>query len=212
MEQCLNMQEIAALAGLATDDPRRRHLESCPHCRGMAEALGTFLSPGDTSDLDDLAGADVDLWTRLAAAMDTPAAAPVVARPRRRRGWLALAAVLAVASLGLAAADLAHFREFLAPRTGERLRGEPAATDLVSTPVDDGLRLAWSAAPTAETFVFVFLAADLEDVGRLTSPAPVLEITGESLPAAASLCQVFAVAQGDTIARSAIVRLRPARE
>lgn len=209
MERCFEIREIAALAGLPADDPRLRHLEKCPRCRSLAQAHAEFLDPGDTSDLAGLAAADAELQQRLGAAL---AAEPARIVPvRRRRVWLAAAAVLALCAVGLAASDLLRLRDGKVLQEGARLRGDDEVADLVVTEVDTGLQLVWPDAPEVETIIYVFLDGDLAEIGRRDSTGN-LTLDAAAPEARAVFCQALAVAQGDTLARTAIVRLRPARE
>lgn len=213
MEHCHEITELADLAGLPAGDPRRRHLESCPRCRGLAAAQGLFLEPGDTSDLEDLGGADAELARRLDPVL---AASPSgAARPARRRGpWYALAAVLAVGAIGLTTSELLRMRDGAGPRVGERLRGAETA-GLEVTVAAANVQIAWPDAPVlpdAGFFVFSLLGPGLEEIGRRVVQQPGFAGPVADLPPATAFCQAFAVSQGDTVARSGIVALRPARE
>lgn len=203
MERHLDMREIVDLARLPAGDPRRRHLDECQQCRGLAVAQGIFLDPGDTSDLPDLAAADAELADRLDAAL---ADRPVVVARRRRGAWYALAAVLALCAVGLAAGDLFRSGEGDEPLVGTRLRGE-AAVGLVATATADSVRWSWSDAPAAETYVFDLLDADLGTVDSYAAPGPTFTAAVADLPGEASFCQAFAVSHGDTLARTPIAAL-----
>ncbi len=48
-ENCIDIRDIPNLIGPSEDDPRRRHLNDCPRCRGVAEAFGL-----DCKAIDDL--------------------------------------------------------------------------------------------------------------------------------------------------------------
>ena len=209
MDRCFDTREIPTLTGLAADDPRRRHLEACPRCRALAQAYAEFLDPGDTSDLEDLSALDAELARRLDK---TIAESPVlVIRRRRRRTWMAAAAVLAACALGLAAGELLRLREGILPSEGDHLRGEAVASGLVVTTTADGWILTWPDAPEFDLVVYVFLSDSLEEIGRRTATGE-LALAADDPLARAIFCQALAVAQGDTLARSAIVRLHPARE
>jgi len=213
MEHCHEIAELANLAGLPAGDPRRRHLESCPRCRGLAAAQGLFLEPGDTDDLEDLDGAEAELARRLDQVLAAPPA--TAAGPVRRRGpWYALAAVLAVGAIGLTTGELLQMRGGSAPAVGERLRGEEAIV-LKVTVAAANVQVTWSDAPLLPDdgfFVFSLLGPGLEEVGRRVVQQPGFAGPVAGLPPAAAFCQAFAVSSGDTVARSGIVALRPARE
>ena len=208
MECRRDIQEIANLSGLPADDPRRRHLDECPRCRGLAEAQALFLQPGDTDDLDGLGASDAQLQERLASALSQPPAR--TGRVRRRRLWLAAAAVLAVCAIGLAADDLLRQRLLAPPQVGERLRGTESASDLILTSGDGRLHLTWPTAPAADTYRFVFFDAASHEIGgrsvEHTADEPVTcELRREDLPAAVRFYQVYAISYGDTVARSSMV-------
>ncbi len=210
MESCFDIRKIPDLAELPTEDPRRRHLAECPRCRGLAEAHALFLAPGDTSDLEDLAQADAELQGRLAETWALPSQATSPLRGQRR--WLALAAVLAVCALGLTAGEVLRLRQGAMPRLGENLRGGDALSAVTVALQDNVLQFTWPDAPAADSYVFVFLGADLAETGRRTGTQALLALPTVDLPDTTAFCQVFAVSRGDTVARSAIVRTPPARE
>ncbi len=210
MESCFDIRKIPDLARLSTEDPRRRHLAECPRCRGLAEAQALFLAPGDTSDLAGLAQADAELQSRLAATLALPSTAASPLRGRRR--WLALAAVLTVCALGLTTGEVLRLRQGKMPRPGENLRGDDALSGVTVAVQEDVLQLTWPDAPTADSYLYIFLGADLAETGRHVGAQAFLALPLEDLPTATTFCQIFAVIRGDTVARSAIVRTPPARE
>lgn len=209
MERCYETHEIPELTGLAEDDPRRRHLAACPRCRALAQAYAEFMTPGDPTDLENLADLDAELARRLEW---TLASSPApVTRVRRRRSWMAAAAVLALCALGLAAGDLLRLRGGDLPSAGNHMRGEVASSGLVVTDTGDGYVLTWPDAPESELVVYVFLGDSMEEIGRRTAGGELVLAADDPL-ARATYCQALAVAEGDTLARSSIVRLHPARE
>ena len=210
MEHCYEPGHLPDPSDLPADDPRRRHLETCPRCRGRVAARELFLTPGDTGDLEGLAAADAELARRLEAALARPTQAAGVSS--RRRFWYALAAILALGTVGLTVSEIQRLREGSLPRVGERLRGDEPATQVEVTAGEQGLRLSWAAAPPAETYLFRFLGADLADVGQRVASRSSLALAVSDLPAGGVFCQVFALSHGDTLARSAIVRIQPQRE
>ncbi len=210
MERCFDIRQIPDLAALPAADTRRGHLAECPRCRGLAEAHGLFLAPGDTSDLEGLAQADAELQRRLAEAWALPPQA--ASSMHRRRRWLALAAVLAVCALGLTAGEVLRFRQGMMPQPGENLRGDDTLAEVTVTRQGDLLHFAWTDAPAADSYLVAFLGADLAEINRRVSAQASVAVPTADLPPTAAFCQIFAVTRGDTVARSAIVRIQPARE
>lgn len=210
MEHCIDIRDIPNLADLPAGDPRRRHLDACPRCRGLAEAHGLFMEPGATTDLEGLADADVELQRRLTEALAARSTAR--ARSPRRRLWLALAAVLALCAVGLTTTEVLRLRNGAPPRVGERLRGDTEATGLAASTQNGTLHLAWTGAPAADAYVYVLFGADLVEIARHAGPEPTLALATVDLPAAAGFCQALAVSQGDTLARSTLIPILSARE
>jgi hypothetical protein len=209
-ERCHDPADLVDLAGLPPGDPRRGHLETCPRCRGLAEAQGLFLEPGDTSDLPDLAAADAELAARLETALAAEPARTI--RPERRRApWYALAAALALCALGVATADLLDLRLGGGPRVGERIRGG-ATADLLVTADDGVLHGAWADAPTADSYVLELLDADLTTIDRREVAGPEFTQPIADLPPGAAYCRLAAVSSGDVLARSGLVAFDPAGE
>ncbi len=119
---------------------------------------------------------------------------------------MALAAVLALCAVGLTTSELLQLRDGDLPEVGRHQRGGSQADGLTVVSTAGGIQLAWSEAPMADTIVYVFMSADMAEVGRRTAPGALQLVTDDSL-AAASYCQAFAVLQGDTVGRSSITSL-----
>ena len=209
-DQCLDPGEIGEIAGLPADDPRRRHLDTCPHCRGLARALDIFLEPGNTSDLGDVAGADAELQARLATAIPGRSTGT---NPSTSRRWpmLAMAAVLALCALGLTATEILRQRDSALPQLDRRQRGDSRDTRLIVVRTTNGLHIAWPGIPAADEVVYVFLSDDMDELGRHVAPGVLQLAVGDQL-SAATYCQAFAVLQGDTVGRSGITGLMTNRE
>lgn len=208
-DRCFEPHELQDAAGWDSGDARRRHLEACARCRGTAHALGVFMEPGETSYLEGLATANAELEARLAADLGTRSAAPVA--PRRRWPALALAAVLALCAVGITTSEVLRSRRAELPVPGQGLRGDAAATGVTVHRTPGELRLRWDGAPTSDSMVYLFLDDGLGELGRRASDD--LLILPEDDPlASAPFCQALAVAEGDTVGRSSIVRLTAGRE
>jgi hypothetical protein len=210
MERCYDIRDLPDLASLPADDPRRIHLAVCPKCRGQADALAVFLGPGETSDLEDLASADARLQQRLAAAWVTPA--PVVSAQRRRLRWYGLAAVLAVCALGLTTGELLRLRPGIPLRVGDHLRGAEEATGLTVGAQDAVWQATWADAPIADSYVLLWLGNELSTIASVEATKPEFSAPIADLSPDVRFCQAFAVSHGDTLGRSAIVRIQPVRE
>ena len=95
---------------------------------------------------------------------------------------------------------------------GARLRGDDNTIDLVNTEREDGLLLEWPDVPESHHIIYYFLDENLAEVGRRSSATGRLILGAADPKTQAIFCKALAVAEGDTVARTAIVRLRPARE
>jgi hypothetical protein len=210
-EPRIRPEDLAELAALPPDDPRRRALDESPRAAALLRAYQEFVAPSgplppgadpEAAEAHLLAALERELGVPLGA---EPAAAPaatprgqartIVDEPGRPFAWLwgprarpafALAAVTVAA---LAAWTL------VGPRGREEspvLRGggdtaavttAPAA--LAASPLDDGrVRLAWTATPGATEYAVVFLGADLSELARVEGLAhPELVLDPAALPA-----------------------------
>ena len=204
--QCFDPQDLDRIVRLPVDDPRRRHVDDCARCRGLLKAMETFLDPGNTSDLPDLATADAELSARLERAMSGRRRSGL--RPRRRQAGLAVAAALALCAVGLATSDFLRLGVTEAPVPGQYERGASSGSEVAMTPHANGIHLNWPEASEAESIVYVFLTAEMSELGRALASGPLIVAEDDPL-ARAEFCQALAVAQGDTIGRSTITRLSP---
>lgn len=238
-KECYPVEALADIDGLAADDPQRRHLADCPRCRARLAEYRSFVAavapPGaDPDDADRqltaflvrAAAAEgmVPAAGRAAGRAAEPAVRPPAGRsrgPRRVLLWrpaLALAAVI-VGVLGV-------WRAVDPGWTGSGarvLRGDSPALAAapvlqpVSTLPDGRWRLAWSAVEGADGYTVVLHAADLTEVSRLEAGARTTLVldrpSAATSPAgrAPSLWRVVARRGGDTLARSGLAPLGPAR-
>lgn len=207
-DQCLDALELDEIIRLPQDDPRRRHVDGCPRCRGLARALGIFLEPGDASDLKDLGGADSELKSRLASVLPFPKRTSP--RPGRRIG-MAVAAVLALCAVGLGTSELLRTQDGALPETGQYQRGGGFSGSASASATADGVRLDWSDAPPAESIVYIFLSTEMSELGRRESPGA-LDLDLNDPLARAPFFQALAIVRGDTVGRSGISRLTPTPE
>jgi len=221
---CIEPQEVPVVLALPDQDPRRRHLDTCLHCRALAHAYREFMDPTDPGSLPDLEAVDAELKNRLAAVLEGEFASPRTSRPPlrnrlvagrtpRARAWLAMAAVLAVCAGVFLARDAVLLRDARLPGGTGLARGEAdapvGALDVAWVRDGDRWQLQWIPLAAVDATVVVFFDASLREVGRTTgSTAPALLAAAE-VPATARYLQVLAVAAGDTVARSAILAARP---
>lgn len=86
--RCPDPLELDLVLRLPENDPRRLHVNSCPRCRGLVNAMETFLDPGGVPELDGLPAADDELAARLDEALPLPGnsfSSPPLPADRSRR-------------------------------------------------------------------------------------------------------------------------------
>jgi len=222
--RCFDPQEFPAILALPPADPRRRHLETCLHCRALLHAYTEFMDPSDPEAFGDLAAVDAELANRLAAIVEGGVPAPRADAPTGRawscrpRAVLAVAVVLAVCAGIFLARDAVLLRDSRLPAGSAGLeRGGSDGSDGSDGQVETGWtrdgdlwRLSWPAVAGAESTVVVFYDGGLHEVGRSTATATAPRVLArDAVPAGAEYLQLLFVAAGDTVARSAILAARP---
>ena len=213
-EICLTAAELPAVMALPSDHPRRRHLETCPHCRALRHAFAEFLDPsgGDDPELDD---ADARLGARVQAALDERA------HDRQAEDWSRFftprGALLAAAAVVVFCAGILAVREAVL-RHDARL---PEGFGLVRGPVADstgtrwlqtaaGWRLTWDSAQNGIPVLQV-LDGDLRELARRPFDSDnMTNLVLGALPAGAAYLRLLFVDAGDTVARSALIAAQPA--
>jgi len=207
---CIEPKDLPVILSLPAQDDRRRHLETCLHCRAMVHAYEEFMDPDPVHPGRDLVVADAELAERLAAIIEGPR--PQAARRRYydQRAWLAAAAVLLVCAGIFLARDAVLLRDARLPEGGGVVRGEVEdPTQLAWVQDDDGWQLTWRV-DTPGAPVVVFLDADLEETERRPLAASgSARVTAVSAPTGAVYLQLVFEAEGDVVARSAVVSARP---
>ena len=201
---CIEPKDLPGVLALSAHDDRRRHVETCLHCRAMVHAYEEFMDP-DVGGLDlDVNAAEAELAARLAGRL----------AGRRRffgeRAWLAAAAVLLVCAGIFLARDATLLHNARLPEGGGVVRGESDdPTELAWVEADDGWRLTWRAETPGSPMV-VFLEANLEELGRRPLAEPGSVLASEiAPPAKAVYLQLIFEAEGDVVARSSVVTARP---
>jgi hypothetical protein len=217
---CYRDEEIAGLASLPEEDPRRAHLAECPACRALLASYLEFLrEPGD--EVPGLAAADAALAgaierEALGAAREAPG--PRVAQRARsglletlgtlvrRPAWVAAFAAVVIAGVWLAAG----------PRLGtERVwRGSvapaPRGPDLLATVHDQGrtISLEWTPVDGATGYRLRISGDDLSEIARfevgevLRHELRAGDLVGVPPRMPVLFVQVEALRGGDTIAVS----------
>ncbi len=213
---CIPAVEIGTAATAPPDDPRRRHLASCPRCRALAREYAAFMNPGPLPAAARGDWAATALARRLAQEIGTPGGVIVPLRPRTRRFalppralWAAAAVLVACAGIFLAR-DLAEDLNPRVPPGPAILRGEadaPLALTVTSVAGASGAwDLAWTAPAGADANVVVLYDAALRELGRRDlGPRTSLALDPRAWPEAASAAYVGVVflAGGDEVGRTA---------
>lgn len=192
-EPCLKLDELAGIADLPGDDPRRLHLEGCPRCTSLVAAYRDFMAATTTPAGADPRDAEARLAERLArewgaSAGDGNAGASAhEALPgdrggglrRRLEAWWSLPALrpaLAVAVIAIVAGGV-----FLVPALRSRLvetpvlrGGRPDSLEAaVGFEVDPprpgpaGTELSWGATAGAQRYQVILYSTDLVELSRL---------------------------------------------
>jgi hypothetical protein len=188
-ESCYSREQLADIATLAADDPRRAHLESCPRCRDRLAAYQEWLARGPQPGLA----------SRFRALRNLP----------RLRAALAVAAGLLLIA-GLPAVISRHHEEAPPPQAQEQA---PAEEDAVlacqAVPHADGtIRFSWRPIAGAELYRLEFFDADLSELSHLaTRSDSVLVLDPQMLPqdvdvSAIAFWRLGAVARSDMILQS----------
>jgi hypothetical protein len=164
--ECVRIEHMADIELLPPDDPRRRHLETCPRCRAAYAAYRDFMTP--PPDLDTK-----DARARLEAALEREMAVPAskVAgsiAPRRSARWVGWTA--AAAALVVVAGVLWMRPQAMRPQDAPVLRGPTARTTLaLASPVvtPEGVTLSWTAEPAATAYEVEFYDDAMREVLRV---------------------------------------------
>jgi hypothetical protein len=225
---------LAEIADLPPDDPRRRALERTAHGRAMLAAYRSFLNPGEAPPGARTDEAEAKLGERLAAEIG------LGSREREREsegtspvgGWARIARMFGAPSLrpayALAVMVIFAGGVWLAiPRHGEHLSpmrgtvigdsGETAGGLVVHDPSarqDGGLELSWEPVLGADHYDVRFFHTDLTALGApIRTDAPRLDLGHDALPqgllrGTTVLWQVTARRGADALASSRTRSLR----
>jgi hypothetical protein len=92
-EECISVEELERVLELPGEHPRRRHLDGCARCRGLADMLGEFAAEAPAPPESGFADVDARLRASIAAATGIAVAAPAAparaaaASPRGASGF-----------------------------------------------------------------------------------------------------------------------------
>ena len=76
---CIKPKDLPGVLAMPADDDRRRHVETCLHCRAMVHAYEEFMDPDIGRAGFDVEAAETERAGRLAGVLAVP-------RVTRRRG------------------------------------------------------------------------------------------------------------------------------
>ncbi len=214
---CPRIEELADIADLVADDPRRRHVEKCPRCRSRLSTCREFLAGRGECEAGQLDRALDSLGTDLDREIFGKDVRPVAPTSPPRLRWRSpfVRGGLAVAASILLFFALDGARETIGP--GEiRLRSDrpdPETGELVleaTLPLaDGGLEFNWRPLAGADGYRLEILDARLEPLAALpVTPGHSLALSAdqlrEILPESCDFVWVVVALRGeDTILRSA---------
>lgn len=231
-DRCYRPEEIASLLDLAPEDPRQRHLASCPLCRARLAEYRAFMAEGPPvagsrpeeakRNLDDFVAGMIhgpDAGRRKGSAQSAPEGG--FRNPFRslRIPKLALAPGIAAAVAFAALILVVVFHPF--PGGGRReaaLRDldDSTATEvnLIAAPVtvrEGTITFTWDAVPYADRYEVQIFDADLDPIAAFDAAgAASLEIEADLIPPTAPPVwwRVAAYRDGDEFAHSILSALR----
>jgi hypothetical protein len=211
-QRCFEFEELAVVLEQPVDDPRRRHVASCPRCRARMAEYEAFMRsevlPGSQpEDAEQRLRAAFDAslarvprarrasWSeRAIAALSAPSARPV---------WAAAAVVVVAGSL---------FLWTRTPETPRVLRGtgsEGASGStfgqLLAEPQPGRTMLKWSAVPGAEAYEVRLYGTNLVELQVVDAGTDTSVLVATELPPGeVVLWRVFARAGGRDLAISPV--------
>lgn len=221
--KCIEAGALDEILASAVTDPRRRHLESCPRCRALAENYALFLSPPDDDPaLTDRAQAKLDAFRDRLLAPTDPIAAPRRAMSGAAPWWRGLFAPAARPAWALAGvlviAGAWYVTRPSPPSPADiRLRGEQRIEMPLAAPryLDaNTLVLGWRSMPEAARYEVRFYSTSLTEIGRRDAGTDtLLRIAVGQLPPTYArgesvLYRVVALQGGDEISRSPVGSLQ----
>jgi hypothetical protein len=209
--ECVRVEHMADIDQSPLDDPRRRHLETCPRCRAQYAAYRDFMTLRPADPGSDPERARAELEAALEREMGTPSKVAGTIAPRRAMRWAGWAAAAAAI---LAVSGVIWVRQTsIRPADAPILRGPATRTTLVlASPsrVGDAVELSWTSEPAATAYEVVLYDDAMREVLRVpTGAATVLRLTrpmlGERAAAGTDLAwRVVAMGETGELGRSSV--------
>jgi hypothetical protein len=205
-KKCLPIHELALLAELSVEDPRRAHVEDCPRCSAMYAAWKSFAGSGAVEGADP-ESAERQLESAIRKMVSAHAGA---SRPKTSFfdvAWLRPAfAAITVALVAAVVWWQPWQSEELVLRGIDRTATAPLALETPEA-VEDTLMLSWAAFDGADEYQVRFYSEELEEIARIKATGPTLTITGSDIsddlePGTVLVWRVVALIDGDSVATS----------
>ena len=211
---CVDIEQLGGVLELPANDPRRRHVETCPRCSALAVSYREFVNAEPVPPGSDPEAAAAHLRGVLREEIEGTLASRAKARPSffsLRPAWAMLAFVLVVGSVVLIRMGPEGPQE-------QVLRGGATGEDPLSLAApeflgDGSVQLSWLPFDEADQYIVVIYEPDLTELTR-TDPVTDPEITLHSRDLAgvtsgsAVIWRVVALQGGDEIEFSAPGTLR----
>ncbi|MFC1572231.1 hypothetical protein ACFL6M_01405 [Candidatus Eisenbacteria bacterium] len=223
-EGCHKLEELVAIAELASDDPGRRHLDSCARCQARLETYLEFMRADGECRQDQIDWALDRLGEKLDGEILGTDGQGSGSEDVRKRSLFHFRSPLIRSALAVAACLLLYFAlDGVWDRTtpGDNgsgdilLRSDDSAVQTgeiaLATPDyigNGGVELRWQPYPEAESYIVRILDTQLDEVARIPVGLEALlrldSSRQQDLPAGEGVYAwiVIAISRGDEIAHS----------
>jgi hypothetical protein len=178
-ESCIDVEQIASVLELPADDPRRRHVDSCPRCRNIARSYAAFMRVETPPEANPEAARERLAQVILGMARETGVSETAsrstydVGRKAARWGWWlrwrrGAGPLVAAAVITLLAILLWQDHRTEPPvLRNERPAGEATLSLRPAEAVaGGGVRLTWSRAQGADRYQVRVFNSELDEVYR----------------------------------------------
>jgi hypothetical protein len=236
-KNCVHIEELEEISGLASQDPRMRHVEACARCRALLTMYRGFVAPARARSGADLQDAEArltafvtrDILGGETLGVDRSDDSHAGHRTDNRNHFRDLLELLRARPLRPALALAGSLAVLLLLVTqynpGDRgpdrivLRGGPGAEAVLGLEpaeiLGEGLiRLSWRPVESADTYLITLMGEELDELARLEAGGEASltfsPATVAGLPGSGSpvLWRVTALHGGDPLAHSAIQSTR----